>query len=128
MKNLRTSALVAASAIALGLISIAPAFAADPIGTWLTGDKKGKVTFVSPLVVNAELAAADSFVAAWLPGGEGGGIADVLFRAADGRVHYDFRGRLPFPWPRAARPAAGAAPLFPLGFGLRYAARAQPAR
>ena len=34
MKNLRTSAFVAASAVALGLISIAPAFAADPIGTW----------------------------------------------------------------------------------------------
>ena len=47
MKNLRTSAFVAASAIALGLISIAPAFAADPIGTWLTGDKKGKVKIVN---------------------------------------------------------------------------------
>ena len=47
MKNLRTSALVAASAIALGLISIAPAFATDPIGTWLTGDKKGKVKIVN---------------------------------------------------------------------------------
>ena len=47
MKNLRASAFVAASAIALGLISIAPAFAADPIGTWLTGDKKGKVKIVN---------------------------------------------------------------------------------
>lgn len=73
-----------------------------------------------PLAVNAELAAADSFVAAWLPGGEGGGIADLLFRGADGGVRYDFRGRLPFAWPRAARPAPGEAPLFPLGFGLRY--------
>jgi uncharacterized protein (DUF2147 family) len=44
MKNLRASAFVTAS---LGLISIAPAFAADPVGTWLTGDKKGKVKIVN---------------------------------------------------------------------------------
>jgi uncharacterized protein (DUF2147 family) len=47
MKNLRTSALVAALAVALGIVSIAQAFAADPIGTWLTGDKKGKVKIVN---------------------------------------------------------------------------------
>ena len=47
MKNLRASALVAASAVALGLMSITQAFAADPIGTWLTGDKKGKVKIVN---------------------------------------------------------------------------------
>ena len=35
-----------------------------------------------PLWVNAELNAADSFVAAWLPGPEGGGIADVLLQGA----------------------------------------------
>jgi uncharacterized protein (DUF2147 family) len=47
MNNLRASALVAASVIALGLMSITHAFAADPIGTWLTGDKKGKVKIVN---------------------------------------------------------------------------------
>ena len=47
MKNLRASALVAASAVALGLMSITQAFAADPVGTWLTGDKKGKVKIVN---------------------------------------------------------------------------------
>ena len=78
-----------------------------------------------PLWVNAELNAADSFVAAWLPGPEGGGIADVLFRSPDGAVRYDFRGRLSFSWPRSARPAArdqrpGEAPLFPYGYGLSY--------
>jgi beta-glucosidase len=77
-----------------------------------------------PLWVEAELAASDAFVAAWLPGAEGGGVADVLFRARDGSVAHDFRGRLPVSWPRA--PAASAAvppgPLFPLGYGLRYAA------
>jgi beta-glucosidase len=78
-----------------------------------------------PLSVKPELAAADSFVAAWLPGSEGGGVADVLFRtAADGR-HYAFRGRLPFAWPDAPPPAgsSGGAPTrFKYGFGLRTAA------
>jgi len=78
-----------------------------------------------PLWVNAELNAADSFVAAWLPGPEGGGIADVLFRAADGAVRYDFHGRLSFSWPRSPRPPAvddrgGEPPLFPFGYGLTY--------
>jgi beta-glucosidase len=78
-----------------------------------------------PLWVNAELNAADSFVAAWLPGPEGEGIADVLFRSPEGAVRYDFRGRLPFSWPRSPRPPAldhgrGEPPLFPFGFGLSY--------
>jgi len=78
-----------------------------------------------PLWVNAELNAADAFVAAWLPGPEGGGVADVLFRAADGRVRYDFHGRLPFSWPRSPRPPAvddrgGEPPLFRFGYGLTY--------
>jgi beta-glucosidase len=78
-----------------------------------------------PLWVNAELNASDSFVAAWLPGPEGGGIADVLFRSADGAVRYDFRGRLPFSWPRSKLPPArgqrgGEPPLFAYGYGLSY--------
>ena len=78
-----------------------------------------------PLWVNAELNASDSFVAVWLPGPEGGGIADVLFRSADGAVRYDFRGRLPMAWPRSKQPPAlgrrrGEAPLFPYGYGLSY--------
>jgi len=78
-----------------------------------------------PLWVNAELNASDSFVAAWLPGPEGGGVADVLFRSAQGAVRYDFRGRLPFSWPRSQRPPAldkrgGEPPLFPYGYGLGY--------
>jgi beta-glucosidase len=78
-----------------------------------------------PLWVNAELNAADSFVAVWLPGLEGGGIADVLFRTPQGAVRYDFRGRLPFSWPSSPRPPAvdgqpGEPALFPLGYGLTY--------
>ncbi len=79
-----------------------------------------------PMWVNAEINAADSFVAAWLPGPEGGGIAEVLFRDPDGTVNYDFRGRLPLSWPATPRPPAvdglpGEAPLFPFGYGLTYA-------
>ena len=79
-----------------------------------------------PLWVNAEINAADAFVAAWLPGPEGGGVADVLFARPDGSVRFDFRGRLPFSWPASARPPAvdgrpGEPPLFAFGYGLTYA-------
>jgi beta-glucosidase len=82
-----------------------------------------------PLWVNAEINASDAFVAAWLPGSEGGGIADVLFKAPDGSVRYDFHGKLSFSWPRTplqtqailGKPATAAdSPLFPVGYGLRY--------
>ena len=77
-----------------------------------------------PLWVNAELNAADAFVAAWLPGPEGGGVADVLFRTPGGATRYEFRGRLPFSWPRSPRPPAvdhrgGEPALFPFGYGLK---------
>lgn len=71
-----------------------------------------------PLWVNRYLNVADAFVAAWLPGSEGGGIADVLY----GRR--PFTGRLSFSWPARAEgrpPNVGDsdyAPLFPFGFGL----------
>lgn len=69
-----------------------------------------------PLWVNRELNAATAFVSAWLPGSEGGGVADMLFRHKDGSVSYDFQGRLSFSWPATAVPTRK--PLFPLGYGL----------
>jgi beta-glucosidase len=79
-----------------------------------------------PLWVNPEINASDAFVAAWLPGSEGEGIADVLFRAPDGTVPFDFTGRLAFSWPDTAMPVtfdaegrvSGA--LYANGFGLDY--------
>jgi beta-glucosidase len=82
-----------------------------------------------PLWVNPELNASDAFVAAWLPGSEGGGIADVIVGDAQGRPRTDFRGKLSFSWPRTAaqfdlnRGQPGYDPLFAYGYGLTYADR-----
>lgn len=79
-----------------------------------------------PLWMNREINVADAFVAAWLPGSEGGGIADVLLRDARGRIQHDFKGKLSFSWPKRADQYAnnvgqpGYDPLFAYGHGLRY--------
>lgn len=78
--------------------------------------------FVSgrPAYVNPELNLSDAFVVAWLPGSEGGGVADVLFGDAPAT------GRLSFSWPaspcdtaaNADLPERETAPLFAYGYGL----------
>ena len=79
-----------------------------------------------PLWVNPYLNASNAFVAAWLPGSEGGGVADVLVADAGGKVRHEFRGKLSFSWPKLPTQVtlnqgdAGYDPLFPLGFGLTY--------
>ena len=77
-----------------------------------------------PMWVNPELNASDAFVAAWLPGTEGGGIADVLFAKRDGSVNADFKGKLSFSWPRTpdqvTSTRGSAQPLFAFGYGLTY--------
>jgi beta-glucosidase len=68
-----------------------------------------------PLIVTEHLEAWDALVAAWLPGTEGGGVADVLFGDRP------FTGRLPYAWPRSTDQlpiGPGDEPLFPLGCGL----------
>ena len=72
-----------------------------------------------PLYVNEALNTADAFVAAWLPGSEGAGVADMLFAGADGAPAFEFQGLLPTAWPATAR--HGGATLFPFGYGMRYA-------
>ena len=78
-----------------------------------------------PRVIIKQLSLADAWVAAWLPGTEGSGIADVLFG------DYPFTGKLSYAWPRSneqlpininnsAGKTACDAPLFPPGYGLRY--------
>ncbi|MDD8057574.1 glycoside hydrolase family 3 protein [Shewanella metallivivens] len=94
-----------------------------------------------PMWVNAEFNASDAFVAAWLPGSEGQGIADVLFTDVDGKVQHDFVGKLSFSWPatpqqttvnvplptESAEIKAQYQPLIPFGYGLTYQSKASDA-
>jgi beta-glucosidase len=76
-----------------------------------------------PLILEPILADADALIAAWLPGTEGDGIADVLFGK------YNPTGKLSMTWPasmaqipinvgpKGEKPAGA---LFDYGFGLRY--------
>jgi beta-glucosidase len=80
-----------------------------------------------PLYMNKEINRSDAFVAAWLPGTEGGGVADMLVKGKDGT---GYRGTLSYSWPKSAcqtplNPwSAGYDPLFKLGYGLKSGQRA----
>ena len=73
-----------------------------------------------PMILGGVLDKADAVVAAWLPGTEGEGIADVLFG--------DFKptGKLSFAWPRSMAQVARHPgdkeydPLFAFGYGLSW--------
>jgi beta-glucosidase len=72
-----------------------------------------------PLIVTDYLDGWDAFVAAWLPGTEGQGVADAIFG------DQPFSGKLPYTWPRSvdqlplsALEESGEEPLFPFGYGL----------
>jgi beta-glucosidase len=73
-----------------------------------------------PLLVAEQVEQSAAFVAAWLPGSEGRGVAEVLFG------DYGFKGKLGFSWPRAAEQIPinvgdpDYDPLFEYGFGLTY--------
>lgn len=75
-----------------------------------------------PLWVNPELNASTAFVVAWLPGSEGGGVADVLVGDASGRPRYAMTGKLPFSWPKTPLPDAQdtSTTLYPRGFGVSF--------
>lgn len=79
-----------------------------------------------PMWVNKELNASDAFVVAWLPGSEGQGVADLLFKNENGKTNHDFNGKLSFSWPNLDTQTAvnrfdkGEKPLFPYGYGLTY--------
>jgi len=74
-----------------------------------------------PMILGSTLDASTAFVAAWLPGTEGQGVADVLF--GDAKI----AGKLPHSWPRTMGQIpvnvgdTAYDPLFPYGFGLTYA-------
>jgi beta-glucosidase len=74
-----------------------------------------------PLMLDPILDDADAIVAAWLPGTEGQGVADVLFG------DYAPTGKLSFTWPKSVKQIPinvgdeEYAPQFAFGFGLSYA-------
>ena len=71
-----------------------------------------------PMWANPEINNSDSFIAAWLPGSEGGGVSDILFQTDPS---YDFLGRLSFNWPQSAVVIENNNdPLFKIGYGLSY--------
>ena len=71
-----------------------------------------------PMWANPEINNSDSFIAAWLPGSEGGGVSDILFQTDPS---YDFLGRLSFNWPESAVVIKNNNdPLFKIGYGLSY--------
>jgi beta-glucosidase len=61
-----------------------------------------------PMTIGDEYENWDAFIAAWLPGSEGGGIADALFGKRD------FTGRTPYTW----RKTINGEIVYPFGYGL----------
>jgi beta-glucosidase len=96
------------------------------INTYVNKGIKVVVVLISgrPLVTTDQIEQSNAFVAAWLPGSEGGGIAEVLFG------DYNFKGKLPHSWPKSVEDYQGkygpnfwdtsVIPLFPYGYGLDY--------
>ncbi|KAL6966623.1 beta-glucosidase [Sarracenia purpurea var. burkii] len=84
------------------------------------GNVKCVVVLISgrPLVIEPYLPSIDALVAAWLPGSEGQGVADLLFG------DYGFTGKLPRTWFRTVDQLPMNVgdphydPIFPFGFGL----------
>lgn len=73
-----------------------------------------------PMIIHEALEQTDAFVAAWLPGTEGLGVADVLFG------DYKPTGKLSFTWPKSMsqipinKGDTSYTPLFEFGYGLSY--------
>jgi beta-glucosidase len=73
-----------------------------------------------PMIITSEIDKWDALVAAWLPGTEGQGVADVIFG------DYAPTGKLSYTWPRSIEQLpindtdGSKGSLFPFGFGLTY--------
>ena len=78
------------------------------------GDLLSRMT-LEEKIVTGHLPLIDALVAAWLPGTEGQGVADVLFG------DLPFTGKLPYSWPRSMEQVpirAEVQSLFPFGYGF----------
>lgn len=96
------------------------------INTYADKGIKTVVVLVSgrPLVVTDQIEKSDAFIAAWLLGSEGDGVAEVLFG------DFNFSGKLPHSWPASMEDYNekygpnfwnnSIQPLYPFGFGLKY--------
>ncbi|MGK0325651.1 MAG: beta-glucosidase [Polaribacter sp.] len=96
------------------------------IKTYAEKGVKTVVVLVSgrPLIVTSQIESSDAFIAAWLLGSEGEGVAEVLFG------DFNFSGKLPHSWPTSIEDYKGKygpnfwdnsiQPLYPLGYGLKY--------
>jgi beta-glucosidase len=103
------------NAAALQLAQVAQDAGKNVVGILLSG---------RPLLLEDNMQHFDSFVAAWLPGSEGGhGISDVLFG------DYNFTGKLSFTWPAIISQASVTVNdedydedevAYPYGYGLTY--------
>jgi beta-glucosidase len=81
-----------------------------------------------PLIIDGEINNCAAFVAAWLPGSKGTGVADVLYG------DYNFTGKLTHSWPAnynmipintgkyysEEQHGTGTTPLYAYGYGLTY--------
>ncbi|HYX47234.1 MAG TPA: glycoside hydrolase family 3 protein [Sphingomicrobium sp.] len=76
-----------------------------------------------PVGANDLINRSDAFVAAWLPGTEGLGLADMLIAGPGGRAKYEFRGRLPFDWPAGDCLPKNGGIQFHRGYGLTLRGR-----
>ncbi|KGL61180.1 MULTISPECIES: glycoside hydrolase family 3 N-terminal domain-containing protein [unclassified Polaribacter] len=94
-----------------------------------TYSEKGIKTIVvlvsgRPLVVTDQIETSDAFMATWLLGSEGDGVAEIIFG------DFNFSGKLPHSWPKSEEDYKGKygpnfwdktiQPLYPLGYGLKY--------
>ena len=96
------------------------------IDTYKNNDTKIITILISgrPMVTTKQINQSDAFIAAWLPGSEGDGIAEVLFG------EYNFTGKLPHSWPQSVENFKdkfgpnfwdkSIKPLFEFGFGMKY--------
>lgn len=92
----------------------------------ITNMKKAGIPVVTvllsgrPMLLGESLAQCDAFIAAWLPGSEGQGVADVLFG------DYKPTGKLSCSWPRSLAQIpinvgdSNYDPLFKYGYGLAF--------